>query len=215
MKTKQPTSIQDRILLRMRDLGLKNKDLVKATNASRGTVSQWVNGGNKPSADFLPKLAKALNVTEEWLISGGAIFARGKNQDSLDQSVRKIPLLLLEQAGDWRSLMNAQKTEKWISIPNDVSSSSFAVVMNNDSMVSAGSVSIPEDAIVVVDPEVEVIPGKIVLAQVGATACTIKKLMVDGENLYLIPLNSNYKPILIASLSQVIGVCVSVQTKLP
>ncbi|HGJ5877115.1 MAG TPA: helix-turn-helix domain-containing protein [Arsenophonus sp.] len=47
----------------MRELRLKHKDIVKATQASKGAISQWVNGGNKPSADYVTALAHALKVS--------------------------------------------------------------------------------------------------------------------------------------------------------
>lgn len=39
----------DRINQRMRDLGLQHKDLVAATGASKGTVTNWINGVNNPT----------------------------------------------------------------------------------------------------------------------------------------------------------------------
>lgn len=54
------TTINERIISRMRELKLKHKDIVKATKASKGAVSQWINGGNKPSADFVASLARCL-----------------------------------------------------------------------------------------------------------------------------------------------------------
>lgn len=65
------SEISDRIIRRMKDLNLKQTDLVKATGLSKGTVSKWVSGVNTPSSDVLPLLAKALDVSSDWIISGG------------------------------------------------------------------------------------------------------------------------------------------------
>ena len=50
----------DRINQRMRDLGLQHKDLVAATGASKGTVTNWINGINNPTGKRLVQLAQAL-----------------------------------------------------------------------------------------------------------------------------------------------------------
>lgn len=64
------SEISDRIIRRMKDLDLKQADLVKATGLSKGTVSKWVSGVNTPSVDVLPVLSKALQTTSDWIIAG-------------------------------------------------------------------------------------------------------------------------------------------------
>ncbi|MEJ5136968.1 MULTISPECIES: S24 family peptidase [Acinetobacter] len=60
----------DRISLRMKELGLQHKDLVAATGASKGTVTNWINGVNNPTGNRLVQLAQTLNTTSEWLLNG-------------------------------------------------------------------------------------------------------------------------------------------------
>ncbi|WP_407595075.1 S24 family peptidase [Acinetobacter lwoffii] len=64
------SSATDRILKRMADLGLKHKDLVAATGASKGAVSHWLSGVNTPSGERLLLLAKLLRVSPDWLLTG-------------------------------------------------------------------------------------------------------------------------------------------------
>ncbi|ENU56892.1 putative repressor protein [Acinetobacter guillouiae MSP4-18] len=70
----------DRISLRMRELGLQHKDLVAATGASKGTVTNWISGVNNPTGKRLIQLAQALNTTSEWLLNGTSI----ENKNSSD-----------------------------------------------------------------------------------------------------------------------------------
>ena len=63
-------STSDRISLRMKELGLQHKDLVAATGASKGTVTNWISGVNNPTGKRLIQLAQALNTTSEWLLDG-------------------------------------------------------------------------------------------------------------------------------------------------
>jgi len=203
--------MSERIVSRMRELNLRSRDIVAGTGASKSTVSQWVNGGNNPSATHIPKLAKLLNVTETWLISGGSYSQRG-NSTAIDQRpIQKIPLVSLSQAGDWRNLMKQNpKFSEWTTVTDDVSPHAFSVEMDNDSMAGL----IPEGAIVIFDPDLTPRSGQIVLANIGNTA-VIKKLVIDGPSAYLAPINSGYKTIELESLSQVVATGISVQTKLP
>lgn len=60
----------DRIVQRMKELGMQHKDLVSATGASKGTVTNWINGMNSPTNERLIKLAQALKTTSSWLLTG-------------------------------------------------------------------------------------------------------------------------------------------------
>lgn len=60
----------DRIAHRMKELGLQHKDLVAATGASKGTVTNWISGVNNPTGSRLIQLAQALKTTSGWLLTG-------------------------------------------------------------------------------------------------------------------------------------------------
>lgn len=62
----------DRISQRMKELGLQHKDLVVATGASKGTVTNWINGVNNPTGKRLVQLAQALKTTSSWLLTGNS-----------------------------------------------------------------------------------------------------------------------------------------------
>ena len=86
----------DRINQRMRDLGLQHKDLVAATGASKGTVTNWINGVNNPTGKRLVQLAQALKTTSSWLLTGNSTpeFTQVEPWDSntpLDDGEIEIP----------------------------------------------------------------------------------------------------------------------------
>lgn len=86
----------DRINQRMKELGLQHKDLVAATGASKGTVTNWINGVNSPTNERLIKLAQALKTTSSWLLTGNSTpeFAQVEPWDSntpLDDDEIEIP----------------------------------------------------------------------------------------------------------------------------
>ena len=64
------TDISDRIASRMRELNIKQVDLIEKYGFSKGTVSKWVSGTNTPNGPNLTKLATTLKTTESWIITG-------------------------------------------------------------------------------------------------------------------------------------------------
>ncbi len=54
----------------MKRAELKGKDLAEALSVSPNTVTDWRNGAYLPEGERLTKLAKALSVTDRWLIYG-------------------------------------------------------------------------------------------------------------------------------------------------
>ncbi len=86
----------DRINQRMRGLGLQHKDLVAATGASKGTVTNWISGVNNPTGKRLVQLAQALKTTSSWLLTGNSTpeFTQVEPWDSntpLDDDEIEIP----------------------------------------------------------------------------------------------------------------------------
>ena len=86
----------DRIAQRMFELGLQHKDLVAATGASKGTVTNWISGVNNPTGKRLVLLAQALKTTSSWLLTGNSTpeFTQVEPWDSntpLDDDEIEIP----------------------------------------------------------------------------------------------------------------------------
>lgn len=213
-------NMSDRIIRRLKALNLRASNLIKATGASRGTVSQWVNGGTEPSAKYLSKLADVLGVTERWLTEGGLIEESNGNSSPGPDIRRRVPLLSSVQAGHWKEMVegNLDEVTEWIETTAKVSPYAFSLRVTGDSMSSpAGSgISLPDGSLVIVDPDIEPVSGKIVVARLnGSSESTIKKLVIDGPNTYLMPLNPAYRPIPIDNSCEIVGVCVRVEMNLP
>ncbi|MCJ8985699.1 helix-turn-helix domain-containing protein [Acinetobacter baumannii] len=60
----------DRIILRMQELKVQHKDIVAATGASKGTVTNWISGVNEPTGKRLLALASFLKTSPDWLLTG-------------------------------------------------------------------------------------------------------------------------------------------------
>ena len=73
--------ISERIKQRMKALSLKAVNISTATGASKGSVSQWINGVSKPSGDYLVKLSSFLKCSTEWLLFGKE-YVEGVSKDA-------------------------------------------------------------------------------------------------------------------------------------
>ena len=116
-------SVADRITKRMKELGIKQVDLINKKVASKGTISLWLSGGAVPSGERLVKLSNELNVDAAWILTG-----QGKMSDRFDNSVdlssvatvTYAPVISWVQAGDFtdmESISNLAECEKLPLVP--------------------------------------------------------------------------------------------------
>lgn len=200
-------TVGSRIKFRRRQLKLTQKDLAEYLGISASAVTQWEKDATDPSSENLLRLSQVLTCKPEWIMSGkGEIDEPSRSQIT---SVRMVPLISWVQAGEWTEALASSNHDQWIKTSAKVSDNAFALKVKGDSMTSSGPISIPDGAIVVVDPLkgfVDEAVGKIVIAQtMSSHEATIKRLVVDGPHSYLMPLNDKFKPIDVDQSTKLIG----------
>lgn len=202
---------------RIKNLRKANKktqlDVGKFCKVSDVTVGFWERDINEPKGRALQLLAKLFNVDINYILYGSL----NNTSPVKSSTMQLVPLLSTVQAGNFTEhLANTSGIEVWISTPFSISSESFALKVVGDSMLNPlGSPSIPEGAIIIVDTQLFPDNGKIVVARVdGTDEVTVKKLVIDGPNKYLMPLNPQYRSIPINGNCIIIGVVKGVQIEL-
>lgn len=82
-------SISERILNRRKELGLTQSELAKRAGLHPPAISQYESGNRNPSYEAIIKLSSALNVSTEYLMSGGE---RGQEEilDKKSEVIMKI-----------------------------------------------------------------------------------------------------------------------------
>jgi len=65
------THVEDRLLSRMKELGLKQLDICQKTGLSTTAVSNYCTGKRLPDTLSLYKIASVLDVSMEWILTGG------------------------------------------------------------------------------------------------------------------------------------------------
>lgn len=214
------TSTGERIKSRRKELGLTQQQLGDKVGVSGTTLVYWERDENKPKGENLLKLAKVLKTTAKYLIDG----IEEKNTTTKIREENKIyginfnsvPLISAVQAGEWSAIVDDFQpgdADKWIETTAKVGPQAFALKVVGDSMTNPnGMPSIPDGFVVIVDPQAEPINGRVVVAKLDSqTEATVKKLVIDGPNRYLMPLNPRYDKIVINGDCTIVGVVVKME----
>lgn len=190
---------------------LSQAELARRAGLPQPTIWRAIKGNKKqPSAETLMAIAKALGVSVSFLL--------GDKNDEIDLSeaqpvteFRKVPLLDWVQAGAFTMESNVDSVEEWYLCPVRISKKGFCLRVRGESMEP----KFQEGDIVFVDPDVVADPGKIVIVQdetfSGAVESTMKKLVRDGQEVFLKALNPDWpgkKFIPFTETMRVIGVVV-------
>lgn len=202
------TTISERIRKRRTDIGLTQQQVAKAIGVTRVSVTKWENGSTKPDGENLHLLSKLFSKSPEWILYGKDVHDKVDdlilNQlPNLNDNITRLPVLTWEQAGYWD--MSYPVTEipgikNWVDVMTKTSENSFLLHVEGDSMTNSnGLPTIPDGSTVLITPcssNIGELAGKIVLIQLeGIPTVTLKKVAIDGPNIYLLSLNQLYKPI--------------------
>lgn len=93
MMDKQIATIAQRLREALTVSGKKQADLVRETGLDRGAVSSYLSGKYEPKQKAIYKMAKALDVSEAWLLGFDVPMARtieAKKNDQLAELVVKM-----------------------------------------------------------------------------------------------------------------------------
>ena len=107
-----------------------------------------------------------------------------------------VPLISWLQAGDWVVVVN-NDAPGWcgqtIRTAGSIGKHTYALRVINDAMTNpCGYPSFPEGTLLIVEPELVPVPNDYIIVRCGNREATFKKLIKDGDDWYLKPLNPEY-----------------------
>ncbi|MDM0117127.1 S24 family peptidase [Variovorax sp. J22R133] len=185
-----------------RGLGMSEQQFADAVGVSRGAVQQWEKpGGTAPKRSNQHRVAALLGISVAELVSGGSNTSPGFDVRA------EVPLISEVEAGNYTVIDNFKPVGKFDTVPVTVpvKRHTYALRVHGDSMVSETMDSFPPGSIVIVEPEMEALPGDYVIVLNHGNETTFKQLVRDGGEFYLKPLNTRY-PIKPLGTGKVIGV---------
>lgn len=182
----------DRIREARKNVGLTQAKLAaKAETVSR-QIAAYETGEARPRPKTLARIASALGTTELWLCHG---IGNGPSVDDYSRirNVKQIPLLDFES--EIKSFLESGKIEQGTElhpIDIDVGDRTFAHTVFGNAMVSSGEseISLPDGAIVIIDPDADFISGNIALVNIYGLM-RVKKVVIGINSVRLISLNMN------------------------
>lgn len=204
--------MNERIKKRRRDLDMTQQALAEKAGVNRVTVTGWEKGDYQPNGANLQALADALDVSPKWLVDGSDELQSNVGFSKFNNSRGEYPLISWVSAGEWCEAIepyHRKSIDKWYETTVHCSDESFWLDVRGDSMTSPSGLSIPEGMVILIDPEVEPVNGKLVVAKIDTeNEATFKQYVTDAGNHYLKPLNPQYRMIPINGNCRIIGVVV-------
>lgn len=183
-------------------LNMSEQQFADAVGVTRSAVQQWEKpGGTAPKRANQPRVAELLGLSVAELLSGGS-------NASIGALVRaEVSLVSEAVAGNYTVIDNFEPRNQFemVAVTVPVKRHTYALRVHGDSMVSKTSDSFSEGSILVVEPEMEALPGDYVIALNDRNQTTFKQLVQDGGEFYLRPLNTRY-PVRPLGTAAVIGV---------
>ncbi|GHA05458.1 repressor [Oceanisphaera arctica] len=195
-------TMSSRILQRRNALQLTQDGLAKKVGVSRVSISQWERGDTSPKGENFLALAKALSCSPDWLVTG-----KNEPEPPAFQNVahapmggHQVPVLSYVQAGQLTAVREIREVDggiEYVQADDDIGERAFGMRISGDSMTPEFS----DGDLVIIDPDIEPVPGDYVAAKNGSREATFKKYRPRGFNaggveyFELIPLNEDYAPI--------------------
>lgn len=209
---------------RMKEVGMTQERLAELLGITQGGLGHWLNGRREANISVIAKIFNILQLPNFVVNSDGTV-----NEPQVDHNVSfranhepkgSFPVISWVSAGAWMEAVepyHRRAVDRWFETTVACSDDSFWLDVKGDSMTSPVGLSIPEGMVILVDPDVEPINGKLVVAKLeGDNEATFKKLVIDAGHRFLKPLNPQYPMIPINGNCRIIGVVVDAKiTNLP
>lgn len=191
--------LHERIQQKLNEKHLKQADIARATGKSTAAVTKWLRGENIPKADALKDISRLLGVSDEWLLTGkgkDSFFDNNVNLlEKLEITGQPIPVISWIAAGSFSpidTVIDDSEINEWLPPNKDCGKNGYGLIVTGNSMLPKFE---PEDRLYV-NPDFQVSDLKtndlVIVSCAGDSEATFKKIIIEGENKFLEPLNPNW-----------------------
>lgn len=172
---------------------MKASELAEKTGMYKSKISQYINGVYEAKQEALYKIAKALDVSEAWLMGYDVPMEKKEHMEYPDNlykiETKKLPLLGVIAAG--QPIFCNENIECYVEVGTNVHAD-FCLKVKGDSMINA---RILDGDIVFIRKQDTVEEGQIAAVLIDDEA-TLKRVYRNNGNLVLMAENPNYKPMI-------------------
>ena len=202
---------------KMSELKVTQEVLADRLGMSQGGVGHWLNKRRQPSIQDMNRVLRALGMD----FLEVAMVVREVLQDDEPCLTHKYNPYFRYPVSDWREPMQVRDGElavygkqRFELTDYHAQGEAFWLVVVGDAMTAPTGVSIAEGMMILVDPAIVPEPGKLVIAQWSdSTEATFRKLIEEGGQRYLVPLNPTYPKALYTDECRILGVVVQATAK--
>ncbi|MCU1760209.1 helix-turn-helix domain-containing protein [Pseudomonas sp. 14P_8.1_Bac3] len=199
---------------KMSELNVTQEILADRLGMSQGGIGHWLNKRRQPGIDDMNRVLHALGMSflEVALVIREPDSAREESEDL----VRKYNPYFRYPVSNWRESCEVRDGEpaKYDKAAFELTDyhaqgAAFWLRVVGDAMTAPSGVSIAEGMMILVDPAIVPEPGKLVIARwPDSPEATFRKLIEEGGQRYLVPLNPTYPKALFTDACRIIGVVV-------
>ncbi|VVP65771.1 putative HTH-type transcriptional regulator [Pseudomonas fluorescens] len=201
---------------KMSELKVTQEILAERLGMSQGGVGHWLTKRRQPGIDDMNRVLQALGLG----FLEVALVIR-EPQDAQDEELsltQKYNPYFRYPVSDWRETSEVRDGEqgqyRFELSDYHAQGAAFWLTVVGDAMTAPSGLSIAEGMLILVDPDVEVEPGKLVIAQwANSSEAMFRKLIEEGGQRYLVPLNPTYPKALYTEECRIIGVVVQATVK--
>jgi SOS-response transcriptional repressors (RecA-mediated autopeptidases) len=194
---------------------MKQVDLVEKTKIGKSAISQYLTGKFEPKQNNIYKIARALGVSEAWLMGHDVPMEKTNEQLTISNifPIKKEQVPLLETVTDGQALTTNESFEVYTE-SKTVIQADFCLRFKGDSMKNA---RIHDGDIIFVQAQPDVCDGEIAAVLIN-DAATLKRVYKMNDMVQLQAENSKYKPLIFAkencSAFKILGKAVAFQSNL-
>lgn len=188
-----------RLQEKLKEKGYKPADLARAAEVSGVAAGKWIHGDSQPKAGKLKLIARFLDVSDDWLLTGKEAAPRLDNNVDLSEKIlfdgRPVPVISWVAAGSFGPIATVLKdaeVDEYLPPIRECGKNGYGLVVTGISMSPKFE---PEDRIYV-NPDFQVSDLKtgdlVIVSCTGDNEATFKQLIIEGTTKYLKPLNPKW-----------------------
>lgn len=211
---------------RMKTIGMTQDCLAERMGTSQATIARYLNRRREPDLDTIAKIMRVVGIDGVTLSSDGLVK---DNRDNDESNITKMdiqpeyhgeyPILGAVSAGLFREAVQTHELD-YLPTTERCSPDSYWLIVDGHSMTAhqGSGITFPEGMHILVDPNRDYSNNSFVVAYCEQkNQATFKKLSIEPEGTFLVPLNPDpvYKRINVEDeFCEIAGVVVDAKWKL-
>ncbi len=199
----------------MSEMRITEAELARRTGTPQPTLHRILSGSTRsPRGESLSRLANFFSITISQLI-GDDPLPNERIPGTHNPNVRSwasVPMISLEDVLAWPSIKETMQETNWSSWTTtdvDITADTYAISVRNETL----NPRFPQGTVLIVDPTVRAEDRDYVVVQTqGQRIATVKQLLLDGQDMYLKPLNPEFQTTMLGGEHTILGVVLQART---